>query len=128
MVIFFDGNCPLCVSEMNALLEHDSNKSLTLINLHDACALKAYPGIDKEKAMSILHGVDNQGRVLFGLDVSVTAWSLVGKHSWLKILRWPVIRYLADRAYLMFAKHRMKISSIFLKSSCTSNQCNRSSK
>ncbi|WP_372588645.1 thiol-disulfide oxidoreductase DCC family protein [Pseudoalteromonas xiamenensis] len=128
MVIFFDGNCPLCVREMNALLEHDSNKSLTLIDLHDAYALSAFPGIDKAKAMSILHGVDNQGRLLLGLDVSVMAWSLVGKHSWLRILRWPVVRFIADIAYLMFAKHRMKLSSIFLKPSCTNRQCDRSSK
>ena len=41
------------------------------------------------------------------------AWALVGKGYLIAPLRWPVIRWFADKAYLWFARNRYKVSGWF---------------
>ncbi|MEK9766399.1 MAG: DCC1-like thiol-disulfide oxidoreductase family protein, partial [Thalassolituus sp.] len=58
----------------------------------------------------ILHADTASGELLLGLDVTYRAWALVGKGFWIAPLRWPVIRWFADKAYLWFARNRYKVS------------------
>ena len=51
--------------------------------------------------------------MIFGLDVSVQAWRIVGRHRWLGILRAPGIRIIADLAYRFFARYRSLFSLLF---------------
>ena len=60
--------------------------------------------------MRKLHAQNVNGDMLYGLDVTAVAWSLVGKYRFLKILRWPVIRSISDLVYKLFAKYRDSIS------------------
>jgi len=113
LTIFYDGTCPLCVAEMNLLRQYDSNSALRLENLYDVGFSAKYPQIDKAAANTILHGMNAEGKLLYGLDVTVAAWSLVGRKKWLRVLRWPIIRWFADRAYLFFARNRYRISKLF---------------
>ncbi|MBI3188764.1 MAG: DUF393 domain-containing protein [Gammaproteobacteria bacterium] len=110
LTIFYDSQCPLCLAEMQQLKKLDKTGSLGFANLHDADFEERYPHIDKVYANRILHGQLDTGEILLGLDVTCKAWSLAGKHRWLAILRWPVIRILADSIYLLFARHRYRIS------------------
>lgn len=122
MIIFFDGNCPLCLREMCSLKRHDTKNQIELIDVQDDKAMEMYPDIDKSHALSVLHGIKD-GKRLYGLDVTVAAWCLVGKHRWLRLSRLPIIKTLSDRFYLFFAKHRMKISSYLYKDQCANNVC-----
>lgn len=122
MIIFFDGNCPLCFKEMRALKRHDQKNTIHLVDLHDSEAMLQFPEIDKARALRVLHGIDND-QLFLGLDVTVRAWSIVGKHRWLRMTRLPLIRLISDRFYLLFAKHRMKISAIFFKTQCSTSIC-----
>ena len=61
--------------------------------------------------MAVLHG-RFQGQAIYGLDVTYHAWRAVGKGTWVAILRWPVVRSLADLVYLFFAKHRHRLSRL----------------
>lgn len=110
--IFYDGFCPLCSVEINQLRTYDSNNQLSFEDIHAPDFVKRYPYIDQVKANRILHGQLNDGEMIYGLDVTCLAWKTVGKHRWLSILRWPVIRWFADLAYLFFARHRNSISSL----------------
>ena len=112
LTIFYDSQCPLCMAEMRLLESHNNDKRLKLIDLHDDNFSKHYPYINKLKAMDILHGELDTGELLLGLDVTCKAWNLVGKHKWLMILRWPIIRILADATYLFFARYRSQISQL----------------
>ncbi|MGB5445385.1 MAG: DUF393 domain-containing protein, partial [Psychromonas sp.] len=88
-----------------------------------------FPHINRERAMAVLHGQDENGEMLFALDVTCLAWQTVGKYRWLKVLRWPVIRPIADRAYLLFAKYRNPISSFLMpQNGCASGVCAANSK
>ena len=120
LAIFYDSLCPLCLAEMQQLQSHDVAGRLHFVNLNANDFELHYPHIDKQRANRILHGQLNTGEILLGLDVTCRAWSLVGKHKWLAVLRWPIIRYLADGLYLLFARYRYHISYLFTgKSRCT---------
>jgi predicted DCC family thiol-disulfide oxidoreductase YuxK len=110
LTLFFDGCCPLCSAEMQQLKKLDHLNSLKLVDLHQTDFDRLFPHVDKEQANQILQAQLADGTMLYGLDANCTAWKLVGKKRWLKILRWPVVRRLADIGYLVFAKNRSTIS------------------
>lgn len=124
LTIFYDGECPLCVREMNHLSERDIHKRLLLVDIQQDDFAQAYPHIDPKAASTILHGLNDQGELILGLDVTHRAWSLVGKGYWTAPLRWPVIRWFADKAYLYFARNRYKISGLFTgQERCSDGKC-----
>lgn len=110
--LFYDGHCPLCVKEIASLRQKDHCGLLQLEDIHAADFSERYPQLDPIEAEKILHGLSASGEWLTGLDVTVKAWQLVNHHRWLGILRWPLIRPLADRAYRFFALHRKVIAQL----------------
>ena len=127
LTVFYDGNCPLCAAEMKLLAREDKHSNVCLKDINAPDFSTQYPTINVAEAHRILHGLKDNGEMLYGLDVTVTAWRLVGKKRWLSILRWPVISWFADKTYLLFAKHRQKISKFLMPGvSCDDeNVCNR---
>jgi predicted DCC family thiol-disulfide oxidoreductase YuxK len=129
MIIFYDGNCPLCNTEMQSLKKADNEQKIVLEDINKADFNRRFPHISKDKAMKILHAQTQTGELIYGLDVTYQAWKKVGKHRWLIILRLPVIKFFADQSYLFFAKYRQPISRFLMpNTACTSNQCGINSK
>lgn len=121
LTIFYDGGCPLCMAEMRQLQASDRDGKLVFVNLHDVDFAERYPHIDPVRADRLLHGQLESGELLHGLDVTCLAWSLVGKHKWLSVLRWPILRPLSDLAYRLFARYRHGISRLLTgRPRCTS--------
>ncbi|MFW7526444.1 thiol-disulfide oxidoreductase DCC family protein [Vibrio ostreicida] len=125
LTVFYDGTCPLCVREMQHLAGYDQKQRLQLIDIHSD-AFQHYPAIDATLASTILHGLDKDGQIVLGLDVTYMAWKLVGK-GWLYApLRWKGIRPIADWCYLRFANNRYAISGLLTgKRQCQSGQCSK---
>ena len=110
--IFYDGGCPLCLSEMKHLMKLDQQQKIDLVDINQESFQAKYPDINREKADRILHGQLANGKILLGLDVTYKAWNLVEKGKWIAIIRWPIIRIFADFAYLQFARHRHFLSRL----------------
>lgn len=124
MIIFYDAQCPLCNTEMEHLKKSDIQNQLKLEDLNSASFSERFPEIDKSKAMNLLHAKTDAGDMIYGLDVTYQAWKIVGKYRWLKILRLPVIKIVADAGYTFFAKHRQLISRIIMPhKACHNNRC-----
>ncbi|MCW9046594.1 MAG: DUF393 domain-containing protein [Gammaproteobacteria bacterium] len=123
LTIYYDGHCPLCMKEMQLLKRHDIKKYIKFVDLHNENFSNEYPHIKASDAIKILHGQLNTGELLLGLDVTCRAWNLVGKHKWLAILRWPLIRTIADIIYRLFARYRNRISHL-LTGQKNCNSCN----
>ncbi len=122
--IYYDGLCPLCLREMQHLQRLDRTQQLDLQDINAADFAERFPHIDRMQADRILHGELTDGRLLYGLDVTVLAWRLVGRGRWVNFLRWPLIRPVADRVYLLFARHRHRISGWFGRpSTCVDGRC-----
>ncbi|WP_111980144.1 thiol-disulfide oxidoreductase DCC family protein [Algibacillus agarilyticus] len=109
--IFYDGQCPLCVTEMAHLKRHDSNNVISLIDIHQDDFARLYPKVKYDEAMRILQG-EYQGRMLLGLAVTHRAWTLVGKGFWVAPLDWPIIKPISHLIYLGMAKYRHPISAL----------------
>lgn len=123
LTVFFDGQCPLCSKEISMLKRLDNRKRLHFEDIHAIDFVYRYPYIDVVAADKRLHGQLTNGQIITGLDVTARAWGLVGHHKWLQILRWPVIRWFADLAYLFFARFRHPISRLFGGKSCPDENC-----
>ena len=125
LTIFYDGTCPLCAKEMNALKQQDKNNAIKTIDIYSE-DFSEYPSIDPKAANTVLHALNQDGELILGLDVTYLAWKLVGK-GWLYApLRWPVIKVLADWVYLHFAKNRYRVSYLLTGSSrCSKTSCSK---
>ena len=110
LTLYYDGHCPLCVREMTHLRNADIRGRLELVDIQQDGFAERYPHIDPVAASTVLHADTAAGELLLGLDVTYRAWSLVGKGYWIAPLRWPLIRWFADKAYLWFARNRYKVS------------------
>lgn len=131
LTLFYDGNCPLCVNEINHLKRLDQKQRIAFEDIHAENFTSRYPDIDRDDASAILMG-DVHGQRIRGLDVTHRAWSLVGR-GWITApLRWPLIRPVADRVYLWFAPRRYRISGWLTGrqrcQSCEGGQCDITSK
>lgn len=110
MIIFYDGYCPLCQSEMRQLKKYDSQGTLQFEDIQSPAFSERFPALDWHALNARIHVQLPDGSLVTGLDATYQAWAAVGK-GWLYApLRWPVIRPLADLAYNFFARHRYRIS------------------
>lgn len=108
--IFYDGLCPLCDIEIRHLKKRDTDGRLAFVDITADDFNERFPTLDWQALNDRIHGMNEDGTMLIGLDVTHKAWSLVG-YSWLYApLRWPFIRYFADKIYILFAKHRNTVS------------------
>ncbi len=95
---------------MRHLKKRNHNGQLAFVDITSDDFAERFPNLDWNALNERIHGMQEDGTMLIGLDVTHKAWSLVG-YKWLyAVLRWPIIRIVADRAYLLFAKHRNTIS------------------
>lgn len=126
LTVFYDGFCPLCVREMAQLQKADRLHQLQLIDIQQAELMQAYPHIDVATASRVLLALTADGKVLQGLDSTHAAWSAVGLGYRTAWLRWPVVRWFADKAYLYFAANRYRISFWLTgRARCDNGQCQR---
>jgi len=110
LTIYYDGYCPLCVAEMDRLAELDENNLLAFEDIHSDDFGERNPHIDPLAADKYLHAQYADGIMIYGLDVTHQAWSMVNQNRWLAVLRWPIIRWFANFAYRIFARYRYSIS------------------
>tara|TARA_R110002167_G_scaffold151133_2_gene344987 strand:+ start:269 stop:679 length:411 start_codon:yes stop_codon:yes gene_type:complete len=124
--VYYDGLCPLCLSEIRHLRRLDLQGNLDLQDINSGDFQTRFPHIDKIAADRVLHGELRDGTLVKGLDVTCMAWQLVGKGHWFAFLRWPLIRPFADFGYRFFARHRHRISGWFGRAPiCEDDRCSK---
>lgn len=110
LTIFYDGGCPLCAIEMRHLQRLNRDGRLGFEDIMAADFNERFPALEWQALNERIHAMQPDGSMLTGLDVTYEAWRLVGR-GWLYApLRWPLVKPVADRFYLWFAKHRYRIS------------------
>ncbi|XOV86408.1 MAG: thiol-disulfide oxidoreductase DCC family protein [Pseudomonadota bacterium] len=101
--LFYDGRCPLCSVEINHLRRMSQDR-LAFVDIHSASDLP----LDREALLGVLHLRTADGEWLRGIDASVQAWAAT-RIGWLwRVLRWPLIRVVADAAYRKWAEIRYR--------------------
>lgn len=122
--ILFDGECPLCAREGRLLMRLDAGRGR--IDLEDIADPRFDPGRYGVTAADLearLHGVLPDGRLVQGVEVLALAYEAVG-WSWLaRPARWPGTRWLLDRAYLWFARNRLRLTGRAPRTCADANAC-----
>ena len=117
LILFYDASCPLCAAEITHLKKLDKHQKIAFENIHASDFPEHFPHICQQEADRILHGQLSDGEVIFGLDVTYLAWSLVGKRRCVALLRWPIVSVIAKGVYLIFARYRHRISALMTTAS-----------
>ena len=110
LTLYYDGQCPLCVAEVDFLQSRNAAGQLAFVDITQAGFAEAGHNISCEAAMAQIHGRTADGQVLVGVPVFAVAYKLAQLPllSWLLSRRW--LMPLLQPTYVLFAKHRQAIS------------------
>ncbi len=109
--VFFDGACPLCAREIALVRRLDGGQGrVDLVDLAaDGFDASEY-GLDRATIEARIHGQLPDGRIVEGVDVFVHLYESLDR-GWLAApARWPGIRWFLDRAYVWFARNRLRLT------------------
>lgn len=120
--LLYDGHCPLCSKEIEWLRKRDQHQAIKFQDIHEPEFIAKSP-IALETLMAQIHGIDQKGDILVGIDVFEVVYSLVGLNFLAAPLRWPLTRPVMKILYWFFAKSRPLVALITGKTSCNNGKC-----
>lgn len=110
--VLFDGECPLCVREVDFLRARDDNNGR--LDLVDIASCEYDPGenrgIDFETAMSTIHGIKKDGTVVTGIPVFEQAYTAVGLGWVYAFTKNETLSKLATNLYDFWAERRLQVT------------------
>jgi predicted DCC family thiol-disulfide oxidoreductase YuxK len=120
--ILYDGECALCSREIRFLERRDRERGrIQLEDISRADFDPAAYGLDARQVMARIHGVLPDGSVVAGVEVFRRAYAAVGLGWLLAPTRWPGLRRLADLAYRVFARNRLRWTG--RQAACEEGRC-----
>tara|TARA_B100000212_G_scaffold266411_1_gene205906 strand:- start:56 stop:451 length:396 start_codon:yes stop_codon:yes gene_type:complete len=110
LTFLYDGDCPLCVKETNFLKTKDTKKAINFVDISVDYIPENFKDISYKKAMANLHGILENGEIIFGVDVLAYSYELVGL-GWIYFpTKIPIISNFIRFLYKYWAKYRLKIT------------------
>lgn len=110
--LLYDGECPLCLREVNFLKKRDAGRGL--VELVDIAADDYNPadhgGIDFETAMGRIHALLPDGTIVKNVEVFRRVYEILGMGWVYAITKLPVIGALADVLYGLWADWRLRLT------------------
>ena len=104
-ILYYDGNCSLCLREM-ARLGKLKSAQLQLVDIHEVPPDSGLP--DRDTLLRTLHLQLPDGHLLTGADANVAAWQHTRHGLWFRWMRWPGLRLVVDRVYDAWARWRYR--------------------
>jgi ligand-binding SRPBCC domain-containing protein/predicted DCC family thiol-disulfide oxidoreductase YuxK len=109
MKLLYDGACPFCRREINWLKDKDHTNRIELEDISaDGFDASRY-GLTHEMVDGKIHAFLADGSVITGMEVFRRLYAAVGLGWLLAPTGWPVIRPVADYAYGVFARNRVRL-------------------
>lgn len=110
--LLFDGDCPLCVREVNFLQKKDAGRGL--VAFVDIAADDYDPaqhgGVSFAAAMGRIHAVMADGTVVKNVEVFRRVYAVLGMGWVYAATRWPLVGPLVDWAYDRWADWRLRMT------------------
>jgi len=107
---YYDGQCPLCLREVNMLRRRDRNDRIRFVDIAAGDFDAHEVGIAMETLMARMHGRLPDGTIVEGIEVFRRMYGAVGFGWAVGLSRLPVVSQLLDVAYARFAKHRLRLT------------------
>nr|WP_082708427.1 DUF393 domain-containing protein [Marinobacterium profundum] len=82
-VIFYDGSCGLCRREIAHYRRLDSQHRIEWVDIVAQPQRLASVGVDYLAAMALLHGLDENGRLVTGVATFMLIWQRLPGYRWL---------------------------------------------
>lgn len=112
ITLLYDGDCPLCLREVNFLRKKDAGRGL--VNFVDIAddnyTAAAHGGIDFETAMGRIHAVLADGTVIKNVEVFRQIYRILGIGWIYAPTRWPLVGPLVDKLYDLWADLRLRVT------------------
>ncbi len=121
ITVLFDGDCPLCVREIDMLRRRNARGRLGLVDIADVDFRASDYGVAHATLMARIHGVLPDGTLIEGVEVFRRAYAAVGLGWLLAPTAWPGLRRVADAAYRWFARNRLRLTG--RQDACPEDRC-----
>jgi predicted DCC family thiol-disulfide oxidoreductase YuxK len=110
--LLYDGECPLCVREVNFLTKKDAGRGI--VKFVDIASPSYDPqdngGIDFAIAMGRIHGILSDGTIIKNVEVFRYVYESLGMGWVYSITKLPILGAIADWLYGIWADWRLKLT------------------
>jgi predicted DCC family thiol-disulfide oxidoreductase YuxK len=120
--LLFDSECPFCRLEVEWLQRRDRRGLLQAIDIAAEGFDATRYGLTKERVHARLHGIAADGTVVEGMPAIRAAWRAAGLGWVMAPTGWPVLRWLCDLGYIVFARYRVPLGRLFGRR-CAADKC-----
>ncbi|HYW19056.1 MAG TPA: DUF393 domain-containing protein [Nodularia sp. (in: cyanobacteria)] len=110
--LLYDGECPLCVSEVNFLRKQDAGRGLVaFVDIaDDDYTPEENGGVDFETAMGRIHAVLPDGTLVKNVEVFRRIYETLGMGWIYAITKLPIFGAIADFIYGIWADWRLSLT------------------
>ena len=110
--LLYDGECPLCVREVNFLRRRDAGRGLVaFVDIAgDRYTPEAHGGVDFETAMGRIHAVLPDGTVVKNVEVFRRVYEILGMGWIYAATKLPIIGSIVDTLYEIWADWRLALT------------------
>lgn len=110
--LLYDGQCPLCLREVNFLQKQDGGRGLVVFVdiAEDDYRPEENGGVDFEAAMGRIHAVRADGVVIRNIEVFRQIYDVLGIGWIYAATRWPLVGPLVDGLYALWANWRLRLT------------------
>ena len=109
ITVFYDGKCGLCSKEINHYRKIAPSNIFNWQDITESADELNKEGISLSEGLRLLHAKDEEGLVHVGVDAFILIWKQLRRWRVLGLLvGLPIIRQIANTAYLTFANWRFK--------------------
>lgn len=113
--VFFDGECPLCVREIDMLRRKDHANRIIFTDIAAPSFDAAAVGLDYATLMRRIHARLPGGELIEGVEVFRRLYEAIGFGGLVALTRLPVVSQGLDLAYELFAKNRLRLTGRCVK-------------
>jgi predicted DCC family thiol-disulfide oxidoreductase YuxK len=110
--LLYDGECPLCVREVNFLKKRDGGRGLVaFVDISDdRYNPEAHGGIDYETAMGRIHAVLPDGTTIKNVEVFRRIYEILGMGWIYAVTKLPIVGAIANWLYGIWAHWRLPLT------------------
>ena len=110
--LLYDGQCPLCVREVNFLKKRDGGRGLVaFVDIaDDRYNPEAHGGIDYETAMGRIHAVLPDGTTIKNVEVFRRIYEILGMGWIYAVTKLPIVGAIANWLYGIWAHWRLPLT------------------
>jgi len=109
--LLYDGECPLCLKEIDFLKKRDTEGKIQFTDLASpGYKQEEHGNVDFERGMRSIHAVTSSGDVISGVEVFRRVYEAIGLGWVYAATKLPVIGPAVDVAYDIWASNRLRLT------------------